>query len=67
MEVKAQFFIKYLSILSWRLSFLAGELQPSLCHWGGGVWDPHFLTGGGGMGGSHDVCKSNRDSICNTA
>ena len=34
----AQFLIEFLSILSWRLSFLAGEL-PS---------NPQFLKGGGG-------------------
>jgi hypothetical protein len=38
--VKAQFLTELLSVLSWRLSFLAGELQSTLS----------FLMGGGGGG-----------------
>jgi len=43
--VKPEFLIEFLSILSRRLSSLAGEL-------------PQFLKGGKGMEGGNDVCKS---------
>ena len=46
--MKVQFLIEFLSILSWRLSFLAGELPQQLS----------VPEGEEGEGGCHDVCKS---------
>jgi hypothetical protein len=54
---------EFLSILSWGLSFLAGELQVS---WLVSSWlvscNPQFLKGGGGEGG---VQIKDHSSICN--